>query len=232
MASAGRVLVVEDHETERRAISQILKSEGFTVFGAENADKAAGYIDENIDIVISDLNMGDVSGMDLLQLWKKKQHDTQFILVSGQASVSSAVQAMKNGAYDYLTKPINPDELILLIHRAIDTQKKDKEIDSLAAAVGPAVWAGSNRRPIQADERCVFQDPKGRSGGQHRAGDGGNRNRQGTGCPGAALQQPEEKGAVCCGQCRRRAGDVGGERAVRSCARSVYRGHRQAHRPV
>jgi CheY-like chemotaxis protein len=59
MGSAGRVLVVEDHENERRAISQILKSEGFVVFGAENADKAQGYIDENIDIVISDLNMGD-----------------------------------------------------------------------------------------------------------------------------------------------------------------------------
>jgi DNA-binding NtrC family response regulator len=131
MANAGRVLVVEDHETERRAISQILKSEGFTVFGAENADKAIGYIDENIDIVISDLNMGDVSGMDLLQLWKKKQQDTQFVLVSGQATVSSAVEAMKNGAYDYLTKPINTDELILVIRRAIDSQKNVKEIESL-----------------------------------------------------------------------------------------------------
>jgi DNA-binding NtrC family response regulator len=130
-SNAGRVLVVEDHETERRAISKILQSDGFTVFGAENADKAMGYIDENIDIVLSDLNMGDVSGMDLLQLWKKRQSDTQFILVSGQASVSSAVEAMKNGAYDYLTKPINTDELLLVIRRAIDTQKKDKEIDSL-----------------------------------------------------------------------------------------------------
>ena len=131
MATAGRVLVVEDHETERRAISQILKAEGFTVFGSENADKAMGYIDENIDIVISDLNMGDVSGMDLLQLWKKKQPETQFMLVSGQASVSSAVEAMKNGAFDYLTKPINPDELILQIKRAVESVAKDKEIDSL-----------------------------------------------------------------------------------------------------
>ncbi len=131
MTTAGRVLVVEDHESERRAISQILKSEGFTVFGAENADKALGYIDENIDVVISDLNMGDVSGMDLLQLWKKKQPETQFILVTGQASVSSAVEAIKNGAYDYLTKPINPDELILLIRRALETLQKDKEIDNL-----------------------------------------------------------------------------------------------------
>ena len=131
MTSAGRVLVVEDHEPERRAVSQILKSEGFTVFGSENADKALGYIDENIDVVLSDLNMGDVSGMDLLQLWKKRQPDTQFILVSGQATVHSAVAAMKNGAFDYLTKPINADELVLLIRRAIDTTKKDKEIDSL-----------------------------------------------------------------------------------------------------
>jgi DNA-binding NtrC family response regulator len=131
MGSAGRVLVVEDHESERRAISQILKSEGFVVFGAENADKAQSYIDENIDIVISDLNMGDVSGMDLLQLWKKRQPATEFILATGQASVASAVQAIRNGAYDYLTKPINPDELIMLVRRAIDIQKKDKEIDSL-----------------------------------------------------------------------------------------------------
>ena len=54
-----RILVVEDHETERRAVSTILKSEGLTVFGAENADKALGYLDENIDVVLSDLQMGD-----------------------------------------------------------------------------------------------------------------------------------------------------------------------------
>jgi len=80
MANAGRVLVVEDHEVERRAISQILKAEGFNVFGAENADKALGYIDENVDVVLTDLHMGDVSGIDLLQLWKKKQPETQFIV--------------------------------------------------------------------------------------------------------------------------------------------------------
>src|SRR5215213_11585452 len=82
MSSAGRVLVVEDHEGERRAIMQILKSEGLNVFGAEDADKALGYIDENIDVVLSDLQMGDVSGLDLLQLWKKRRPDTQFILLT------------------------------------------------------------------------------------------------------------------------------------------------------
>src|SRR5436190_5054918 len=131
MSSAGRVLVVEDHESERRAVSQILKAEGFAVYGAENADKAIGYIEENIDVVLSDLQMGDVSGIDLLALWKKRRPETQFILLTGHSSVNSAVEAIKGGAYDYLTKPINPDELVLLIRRAIDSQQKEKEIDSL-----------------------------------------------------------------------------------------------------
>src|SRR5438874_7891842 len=114
-SSAGRVLVVEDNETERRALSQVLKGDGFNVYGAENADKAMGYVDENIDVVLSDLHMGDVSGLDLLHLWKKRRPETQFILLTGHAAINSAVEAIKAGAYDYLTKPINSDELVLLI---------------------------------------------------------------------------------------------------------------------
>src|SRR5688572_7531704 len=131
MSSAGRVLVVEDHEGERRAIMQILKSEGLSVFGAENADKAMGYIDENMDVVLSDLQMGDVSGIDLLNLWKQRKPDAQIILLTGHSSVDSAVQAIKAGAFHYVTKPINPDELVLLVKRAMETVSKDKEIDNL-----------------------------------------------------------------------------------------------------
>src|ERR1700722_3986404 len=131
MSNSGRILVVEDHEMERRAVLQILKSEGFAVFGAESADKALGYIEEDIDVVLSDLHLGDVSGLQLLQLWKKRRPETQFILLTGHSSVDSAVEAIKGGAYDYLTKPINPDELVLLIGRAIDMLQKDKEIDNL-----------------------------------------------------------------------------------------------------
>ncbi|MBV8779927.1 MAG: sigma-54-dependent Fis family transcriptional regulator [Phycisphaerae bacterium] len=131
MANGGRVLVVEDHESERKALAAVLKADGFTVFGAENADKALGYIDENVDVVLTDLHMGDVSGIDLLTLWKKRQPDTQFILATGERNVASVVDAMRAGAYDYITKPINPEELTLLIHRAIEGLQKDKEIDHL-----------------------------------------------------------------------------------------------------
>src|SRR3989440_11580850 len=131
MSNAGRVLVVEDNETERRALMQILKGDGFLVFGAENADKALGYVDEAIDVVLSDLHMGDVSGIDLLQLWKKQHPETQFILVTGERAPSNIVEAMKNGAYDYVTKPINLEELSLLIRRAIEVNQKDRELDNL-----------------------------------------------------------------------------------------------------
>jgi DNA-binding NtrC family response regulator len=131
MAISGRVLVVEDHETERRALTSILKSEGLTVLGAESADKALGYQDEKIDVVLTDLHMGDVSGIDLLNLWKKKTPDTQFILLTGHSSINSAVEAIKAGAFDYVTKPVNHDELILLVKRAIESVNKDKEIDTL-----------------------------------------------------------------------------------------------------
>jgi DNA-binding NtrC family response regulator len=131
MSTGGRVLVVEDDQTQLRAYTSILRSEGLTVFSAENADKAVGYLDEDIDVVLSDLQMGDLSGIDLLNLWKKQKPNTQFILLTGHSSVNGAVQAIKAGAFDYLTKPVNVDELILLIKRAIESLNKDKEIDHL-----------------------------------------------------------------------------------------------------
>src|SRR5262249_18792646 len=131
MSNLGRVLVVEDNETERRALGQLLKTEGFSVAGAESADKALGYVDENFDVVLSDLHMGDVSGIELLQLWKQRKPETQFIVLTGHSSVTSAIEAIKGGAYDYVTKPVNPDELILLVKRAVESLQKDKELEHL-----------------------------------------------------------------------------------------------------
>lgn len=124
-------MVVEDQDTERKAIAQLLKLDGYTVYSAESADKALSYIEEGVDVVLSDLHMGDVSGLDLLQLWRKKRPNTQFILLTGHSSIGSAVDAIKAGAYDYITKPVNPDELRLLIRRALDSIHKEQEIDNL-----------------------------------------------------------------------------------------------------
>jgi DNA-binding NtrC family response regulator len=131
MNQSGHLLVVEDDELERKALVARLKGEGFTVYGAESADKAFGYVDEHIDVVLSDLHMGDVSGIDLLNLWKQRKPDTHFIVLTGEPNAAAAVQAMKSGAYDYINKPLNIDELTITIRRAIDSTRKEKEIDDL-----------------------------------------------------------------------------------------------------
>src|SRR3954452_23880391 len=131
MNNLGHLLVVEDDELERKALVHKLKSEGFTVFGAENADKAFGYVDEQVDVVLSDLHMRDVSGIDLLNLWKQRKPATHFIVLTGEPSSVAAVQAMKAGAFDYINKPLNFDELTIPIKRANDSPRKEKEIDDL-----------------------------------------------------------------------------------------------------
>jgi DNA-binding NtrC family response regulator len=131
MANTGRVLVVDDQDIERRTLAAFLKSEGLSIVGAENADKALGYVGENIDVVLTDLHMGDVSGLDLLNLWKKRMPETQFILLTGDNSINTAVEAMKAGAFHYVTKPVNPKELASIVQRAIQFVNKDKEIEHL-----------------------------------------------------------------------------------------------------
>jgi len=131
MSTQGHLLVVEDDEVTRKAMIQKLKSEGFTVHGADSADKAISYVDEGVDVVLSDLHMGDVSGIDLMTLWKARKPETHFIVITGETGAAAAVQAMKAGAFDYINKPVNVDELTILIKRAIDTNRKEKEIDDL-----------------------------------------------------------------------------------------------------
>jgi two-component system response regulator HydG len=128
---SGKILIVEDNAVERQALAKLLRTLGHEVFAAESPDKALGYVDENVDIVLSDLHMGDVSGLDLLKLWKSRQADTQFILITGQSSINTAVSAIKAGAYDYITKPIDPDDLEIHLKRAIETRRKDTELEAL-----------------------------------------------------------------------------------------------------
>ncbi len=131
MTLKHKILVVEDKQHERLAIARLLWQEDYEVLLAENAQEASGFLDEDIDLVISDLRMGEHSGLDLLRLWKKRRPTTAFVLITAHGEVNSAVEAMKLGAEDYLTKPVNPDELLMLITRCIEFHRKDETIRQL-----------------------------------------------------------------------------------------------------
>ena len=120
------ILIVEDKTGEREALTRLLRQEGFIVIAVSSAEEATGYLEETVDLVISDLRMGENSGLDLLQLWKVRQPGTPFIIMTAHGDVTTAVDAMKLGALDYLTKPINPDELFILINRCLEFRSKDE----------------------------------------------------------------------------------------------------------
>ncbi|MEX2173685.1 MAG: sigma-54 dependent transcriptional regulator [Pirellulaceae bacterium] len=131
MKPKHKILVVEDKQNERLAIARLLWQEEYEVLLAENPQQAMSYVDEPVDLVISDLWMGENSGIDLLRLWKKRRLVTPFIMMTAHGDVNSAVDAMKLGAADYLTKPVNPDELLILIARCLESHRKDETIRQL-----------------------------------------------------------------------------------------------------
>jgi len=136
MPGAGRVLVVEDRAVGRRELCQALQREGFTVYAAEDADKALGYLNENIDVLLCDLSNGATLNMDLLALWKKQCPRTKFVIASSHASIPAAVAAIKAGAYDYVVEPQSHEKLALLVRHAVQTLREQDQVLRLADSVG------------------------------------------------------------------------------------------------
>lgn len=114
-----QILIVEDQSRERDALARLLRMEGLQPLTAKNSDEAMSYVGRPIDVVISDLRLGQENGAELLRKWKAVRPETPFIIVTAFGEVSSAVGAIKLGAEDYLQKPLNPESLILLVKRLL-----------------------------------------------------------------------------------------------------------------
>lgn len=116
-----KILVIEDDDSSREALLILLKSIGFTVKGCSSGQDGLGALSgEPFDIVITDLFLPDLNGIDILTRVKESSPRTEVILVTGYGSAETAVQAMKKGAYDYITKPLNIEELRIIIDKALE----------------------------------------------------------------------------------------------------------------
>lgn len=123
-----RVLVVDDEQLILKIISDILTKEGYEVVVANNCEKAAEYLrTSRIDVVLSDIKMPVKSGIDLLEEIKKKDPNIPVILMTGFASLETAVEAVQNGAFDYLIKPLDYGKLRSVIEHAADRYELYKE---------------------------------------------------------------------------------------------------------
>jgi two-component system, NtrC family, response regulator AtoC len=123
----GTILIVDDEKHTREGLRQSLE-EDFDVYTAGNADEALNVLNsDQIDLVLTDLRLGGEDGMTLLERILQRPRPPVCILMTAYGSIATAVEAMKRGAYDFVTKPVNIDELGIKISRAIKGQQTEQE---------------------------------------------------------------------------------------------------------
>ena len=122
------ILIVDDEKNQRAGLAESLQSPNRRILLAENGFQAEEIIKNNaVDLVLSDLQMPSMNGLELLQKVQVFSPTTLFIIMTAYGTVDNAVKAMKAGAYDYLTKPINLDELDMLLARALKNRELEAE---------------------------------------------------------------------------------------------------------
>lgn len=123
-----KILVVDDEQSLREVLSIMLKRAGYAVTSATDGEEAVELLQKEIfDLVITDLRMPKVDGLEVLKAVKSTSPETVVLIITAFASADSAVEAMKQGAYDYLTKPFQVDEVQLIIRNALEKRRLTTE---------------------------------------------------------------------------------------------------------
>jgi len=129
-----RVLVVDDEESMRHMLSVILKKEGYTPVTAADADRALELLGrEDFDFILSDIKMPGLGGIGFLKELGERGQRAPVIMMSAYGSMDSAIECMKLGAYDYISKPFKPDEVVLTIKKAAERESLKRENKRLRA---------------------------------------------------------------------------------------------------
>jgi DNA-binding NtrC family response regulator len=133
---SARILVIDDEEIVLRSCQRILSDSERAVDLAQDSREGLNMVDENgYDVVILDIMMPNIDGLQVLQNVKEKHPDVEVVMVTGLAEVQTAVRAMKLGAFDYLSKPFDPDELIHVVDRALERRRLLQENRKLKTEV-------------------------------------------------------------------------------------------------
>jgi two-component system response regulator AtoC len=131
-----KILVVDDEENFRHILSVILKKERYEVETASNGEEALQRISNStFDQVLCDIRMPGMDGLDFLKEVRKTEADANVIMMSAYGTLDTAVEAMKLGAYDYISKPFKPDEIILTLKKAEERERLRKENEHLRKEV-------------------------------------------------------------------------------------------------
>ena len=128
VSAEGKLLVVDDEFSVRDSLSKWFREEGYEVVTAEGANEALTRLaEQKLDAALVDIKMRGTDGIELQKRMHEIDPDLIVIMMTGYASVETAVAALKNGAYDYVTKPLDPDEIAHLVKKAVAHKRTEKE---------------------------------------------------------------------------------------------------------
>jgi DNA-binding NtrC family response regulator len=132
MMTRERILIVEDEKLIRWSIRSRLKEEGYSIDEAATGKEAFRLLgEEECDLMLLDYRLPDITGLEILERIRQEDPDVSVVMMTAYGTVENAVQAMKLGAFDYLTKPVNLDELVVIVHKALETTRLRREVHRL-----------------------------------------------------------------------------------------------------
>ena len=159
----GRVLVVDDHQQARESIADVLGRSGHQVACCSSAPEALQVLDrETYDCIVTDLKMPGMDGVEFIVQLERRRLETQVVMVTAHASVASAVEAMRHGAFDYIEKPFDVDRLERLVTQAIRHGRllqQQADADRRPVTVDPPVMIGSSEQMEALRARIIQIGP-------------------------------------------------------------------------
>ena len=134
--NGGRLLIVDDDRVAMKNLEQVMKKEGYAVTATQSASNALALLEkQSFDVVLTELRMEKLDGMQILKRCRASHPDTEVVLISGQAALGSAVEAMRHGAFHYLAKPARPEEVREVVAEALE-KKLSQDADQLQCVIG------------------------------------------------------------------------------------------------
>lgn len=132
-----KILIIDDEDRLRNLLTRIIKLEGFEVFQAADCSTALKILDrQEITVAVCDVKLPDCNGVELIKKIKQKHRQTEVILLTAYGNIPDGVQAIKNGAFDYITKGDDNNKIIPLIHRAVEKVELTKRVHQLERQLG------------------------------------------------------------------------------------------------
>jgi DNA-binding NtrC family response regulator len=147
------ILIVDDELSNRRILEQVLSRAGYRVEAADAGSRALNQLDAfRPDLIILDYMMPDLTGMDVLRELRKREDDTPVIMITAYGTIERAVEAIQEGAYDFITRPFKPDHIIHVVRKALERQKLKRGVEVLSQEMGERyrLIAGESAKMKQA----------------------------------------------------------------------------------